>query len=66
VTQNNKCGKEVTDDGWHFSKCGKTAKYIMQFASGDVLLCGIHAKRYKGDDRLKVIITTTETPEVIQ
>ena len=66
MTANNKCGKEVTDDGWHFSKCGKPAKYIMQFITGDVLLCGIHAKRYKHDDRLKVIVTTQETSEVIK
>lgn len=49
------CSKEVSDDGWHFHKCGRTAKAVMHWGDRDVFFCGIHAKRWARDDRLESI-----------
>lgn len=49
------CSKEVSDDGWHFQKCGRPAKAVMHWGDHDTYLCGIHAKRWARDDRLELI-----------
>jgi hypothetical protein len=59
------CEKSVTWDSWHFHRCGKPAKYIFEKGNGSkVFLCGIHAKRYKENDRLSKICPTKRAVEL--
>jgi hypothetical protein len=53
------CEKSVTWDSWHFHRCGKPAKYVLESGNGSkVFLCGIHAKKHKGSYGLSKICLT--------
>ena len=53
------CEKSVTWDSWHFHRCGKPAKYVLESGNGSkVFLCGIHAKKHKGSYGLTKICPT--------
>ena len=47
-----KCVKQVSDrTGFHWFRCEKTAKYLVEFCDGsNQCLCGTHARRYKMRD----------------
>lgn len=46
-TSDQRCTKSVSDHtGFHFSKCGKPAKFRVWFGDGPVLnYCGVHANQ---------------------